>query len=99
MRTETDTMGEMQVPSDKYYGCQTARSMMNFPIGDEAEKMPVSMLMCGYFRILLRPGNPDCLFMHLRTQYSSVSIRLFLQWLTSPIRVFTYENCDESSLF
>lgn len=41
IRMETDTMGEMEVPSDKYYGAQTARSMMNFPIGDENEKMPV----------------------------------------------------------
>jgi hypothetical protein len=33
-------MGEMQVPNDKLYGCQTARSMKNFPIGGEADKMP-----------------------------------------------------------
>jgi fumarate hydratase class II len=37
-RIETDTMGEMQVPSDRYYGCQTARSLENFKIGDE--RMP-----------------------------------------------------------
>ena len=37
-------MGEMKVPSDKYYGAQTARSMMNFPIGDENEKMPVNLI-------------------------------------------------------
>lgn len=30
------------MPADKYYGAQTARSKMNFPIGDETEKMPVS---------------------------------------------------------
>lgn len=34
-RIETDTMGEMKVPADKYYGCQTARSLENFKIGDE----------------------------------------------------------------
>ncbi|MFO7447283.1 MAG: class II fumarate hydratase [Ignavibacteriaceae bacterium] len=34
-RTETDSMGEIQVPSDKYYGAQTARSLMNFKIGGE----------------------------------------------------------------
>lgn len=34
-RIETDTMGEIQVPSDKYYGAQTARSLMNFKIGGE----------------------------------------------------------------
>jgi fumarate hydratase class II len=34
-RIERDTMGEMQVPADKYYGCQTARSLQNFKIGGE----------------------------------------------------------------
>lgn len=34
-RTEKDTMGEIKVPSDKYYGAQTARSLMNFKIGGE----------------------------------------------------------------
>lgn len=34
-RIESDTMGEIQVPSDKYYGAQTARSLMNFKIGGE----------------------------------------------------------------
>ena len=37
-RIETDTMGKMKVPADKYYGCQTARSMENFKIG--GERMP-----------------------------------------------------------
>ena len=32
-RIEKDTMGELQVPADKYYGAQTARSIVNFPIG------------------------------------------------------------------
>ncbi len=34
-RIERDTMGEIKVPSDKYYGAQTARSLMNFKIGGE----------------------------------------------------------------
>ncbi len=34
-RTETDSMGEIKVPKDKYYGAQTARSLMNFKIGGE----------------------------------------------------------------
>ena len=37
-RTETDTMGALEVPADAYYGAQTARSLMNFPIGKE--RMP-----------------------------------------------------------
>jgi fumarate hydratase class II len=34
-RTETDSMGEIKVPVDKYYGAQTARSLMNFKIGGD----------------------------------------------------------------
>ena len=34
-RTESDTMGEIKVPADKYYGAQTARSLMNFKIGGD----------------------------------------------------------------
>ena len=34
-RIETDSMGEIKVPNDKYYGAQTARSLMNFKIGGE----------------------------------------------------------------
>ena len=37
-RTEKDSMGEMLVPSDKYWGAQTQRSYQNFKIGEE--KMP-----------------------------------------------------------
>jgi fumarate hydratase class II len=32
LRTETDSMGAMQVPADAYYGAQTARAVENFPI-------------------------------------------------------------------
>lgn len=32
-RIEKDTMGELQVPADKYWGCQTQRSLQNFKIG------------------------------------------------------------------
>jgi len=34
-RTETDSMGKIEVPTDKYYGAQTARSLKNFKIGGE----------------------------------------------------------------
>src|SRR4051812_36913633 len=33
-RTESDSMGQMQVPADVYYGAQTARAIENFPISD-----------------------------------------------------------------
>ena len=32
-RTETDTFGPIDVPADRYYGAQTARSMIHFNIG------------------------------------------------------------------
>lgn len=38
-RTETDSLGEVSVPSDKYWGAQTQRSIENFPIGVERYKM------------------------------------------------------------
>jgi fumarate hydratase class II len=33
-RTESDSMGQMQVPADAYYGAQTARAVENFPISN-----------------------------------------------------------------
>ncbi|MBU1100006.1 MAG: class II fumarate hydratase [Bacteroidetes bacterium] len=41
-RVESDSMGEIKVPSDMYYGAQTARSLMNFKIG--TEKMPPELI-------------------------------------------------------
>lgn len=41
-RFEKDSLGEISVPADKYYGAQTARSFENFPIGKE--KMPHEMI-------------------------------------------------------
>ncbi len=37
-RIETDSIGEIEVPADKYWGAQTQRSLQNFDIGEE--KMP-----------------------------------------------------------
>lgn len=41
-RTETDSFGPLEVPSDKYWGAQTQRSLGNFKIGNET--MPLSMV-------------------------------------------------------
>nr|XP_037274906.1 fumarate hydratase, mitochondrial-like [Rhipicephalus microplus] len=43
-RIESDTFGELKVPSDKYYGAQTMRSMLNFDIGGENERMPFPVI-------------------------------------------------------
>jgi fumarate hydratase class II len=42
MRVETDSMGEIEVPADKYYGAQTQRSLIHFNIGDDT--MPREMI-------------------------------------------------------
>ncbi|MCJ8324566.1 MAG: class II fumarate hydratase [Rhizobiales bacterium] len=41
MRTETDSFGPLDVPNDKYYGAQTARSLINFKIGIETMPIPL----------------------------------------------------------
>ncbi|MGE4612280.1 MAG: class II fumarate hydratase [Paracoccaceae bacterium] len=41
-RTETDSFGPLEVPSDKYWGAQTQRSLMNFPIG--WERQPIAII-------------------------------------------------------
>ena len=43
-RIEHDSMGEVQVPADKYWGAQTQRSCENFPIGVGLETMPVEII-------------------------------------------------------
>ena len=40
-RAESDSFGELEVPSDKYFGAQTARSLINFPIGEETMPRPI----------------------------------------------------------
>ena len=41
-RIERDSMGEMQVPADRYWAAQTQRSYQNFKIG--IEKMPTEIV-------------------------------------------------------
>ncbi len=41
-RTESDSFGPLKVPADKYWGAQTQRSIMNFPIG--WEKQPIAIV-------------------------------------------------------
>src|SRR5689334_8682844 len=41
MRQEFDSMGTIEVPADKYYGAQTARSLVHFSIGDDRMPKPV----------------------------------------------------------
>ena len=43
-RIEHDSMGEVKVPADKYWGAQTQRSVQNFPIGVGIETMPCEII-------------------------------------------------------
>ena len=51
-RIEHDSMGEVQVPADRYWGAQTQRSRDNFPIGVGIETMPKEIIQA--FGILKR---------------------------------------------
>jgi len=44
-RIESDSLGEIEIPDDKYYGAQTQRSLHNFPLGDEIMPLEVIFAM------------------------------------------------------
>lgn len=43
-RIEKDTMGQVQVPADKYWGAQTQRSIENFKIAQDINRMPIEIV-------------------------------------------------------
>lgn len=58
-RIEKDTMGEVQVPADKYWGAQTERSRNNFKIGPEAS-MPKEIIRAfAYLKKAAAHANHD----------------------------------------
>jgi fumarate hydratase, class II len=58
-RIEHDTMGEVQVPADKYWGAQTERSRNNFKIGPEAS-MPLEIIRAfGYLKKAAAHANHE----------------------------------------
>ncbi|MEO1579465.1 MAG: class II fumarate hydratase [Pseudomonadota bacterium] len=57
-RTETDSFGPLEVPTDKYWGAQTQRSILNFPIG--WEKQPVAVVRAlGVIKQACAEANKD----------------------------------------
>lgn len=57
-RTERDTMGEMQVPTDAHYGASTARAVDNFPVANEP--VPESVLHAfGYLKAACAAANVE----------------------------------------
>ena len=58
MRIEHDTMGQVEVPADRYWGSQTARSLANFRIGDE--RMPREIIRAlGILKLAAARTNAD----------------------------------------
>lgn len=57
-RIEKDTMGEVQVPSDKYWGAQTERSRNNFKIGPAAS-MPIELIY-GFAYLKKAAAHTNC---------------------------------------
>eukprot|EP01013_Petalomonas_cantuscygni_P002220 TRINITY_DN12257_c0_g1_i1.p1 TRINITY_DN12257_c0_g1~~TRINITY_DN12257_c0_g1_i1.p1 ORF type:complete len:525 (+),score=104.20 TRINITY_DN12257_c0_g1_i1:168-1577(+) len=43
-RTETDSLGAVEVDASRYWGAQTQRSIENFPIGDASSRMPLPIV-------------------------------------------------------
>src|SRR6201989_929851 len=59
-RIEHDTMGEVQVPADKYWGAQTERSRNNFKIGPEASMPKEIIAAFAYLKKAAAYTNTDC---------------------------------------
>jgi fumarate hydratase, class II len=57
-RTETDSMGEIPVPHDRYYGAQTARSLIHFNIGNDT-KPPELIKALGQLKKACALANRD----------------------------------------
>lgn len=58
-RIEKDTMGEVKVPSDKYWGAQTERSRNNFKIGPEASMPKEIIYAFAYLKKAAAQANHD----------------------------------------
>ncbi|MEQ8625487.1 MAG: class II fumarate hydratase [Vicingaceae bacterium] len=58
-RIEKDTMGEVKVPADKYWGAQTERSRNNFKIGGEKQQMPLEIIK-GFAYLKKAAAHTNC---------------------------------------
>ena len=57
-RVETDTMGPIHVPHDRYWGAQTARSLIHFDIGNDV-KPPELIRALGILKKACALANRD----------------------------------------
>lgn len=79
-RIEHDTMGEVKVPSDKYWGAQTERSRQNFKIGVGIETMPREII---------------CAFAYLKKACVYANNKLLPERMTDEKLKVIAEVCDE----
>jgi len=79
-RMEHDSMGEITVPADKYWGAQTQRSVQNFPIGVGREPMPREIITA---------------FAQLKKAAAMANRMLQPQKMTGPKRRAIWRACDE----
>lgn len=72
-REEADTFGPIQVPADKYWGAQTQRSLQNFKIGGERERMPLPVVKA--FGILKKAAAKSNIQFGLRPDVADAIIK------------------------
>jgi len=58
-RIETDSLGDVEVPADKYWGAQTERSRNNFKIGGPAQRMPIEIIH-GFAQLKKAAAHANC---------------------------------------
>ena len=58
-RIEKDTMGDVKVQADKYWGAQTERSRNNFKIGDSKQTMPIEIVR-GFAYLKKAAAHTNC---------------------------------------
>ena len=79
-RIERDTMGEVRVPADKYWGAQTERSRQNFRIGAGIETMPTEIIRA---------------FAYLKKACAQANHRLLPEKMTNEKLEIIAQVCDE----
>ena len=67
-RIEKDTMGEVKVPAKAYYGAQTQRSIDNFRIAQDINRMPKEIIQAfAYLKKAAATLDQELLFGHFTT--------------------------------
>ena len=83
-RIEKDTMGEVKVPSDVYWGAQTQRSIENFKIAQDINKMPKPVIYAfAYLKKAAALANNELSVLPNEKRDAIVMKSLKANWMTS----------------